>query len=452
MVVINYPYIPENITVHLGPPNSAAENVTVPFVEYIKNAASSEVYPTWPENALRANIYAIVTFALNRIYTEWYRSRGYDFDITSTTQYDQAFVPNRDIFENIGNLVDSLFNSYVVRQGSIDPFFTQFCNGTTSTCEGLSQWGTVNLAEQGYSPYEILQYYYGPNINIVRDAPVLPLAESYPGVALRLGDAGNDVKLLQLWLNRIAQNYPALPHIAPADGIFRPSTEAAVRGFQEIFYMPVTGVVDQATWYRIKRYYIAVKRLGELTSEGVSQEEATLLFPGVLAAGEQGDIVQVAQYYLNVLAAFNPALPSPPLNGDFGSETVRAVETFQQLYGLPVTGVIDRPTWNQMVSSYQGILASLPPNFNAVKAKIYPGYLLSEGIANDDVRDLQSYLAVIGEYLPQFPPITVDGVFGPETRDAVYAIQNAYGLQVNGAVGPVTWNEIAMLYDSLVAP
>ena len=161
--------IPQNITVHLGPPSSSAENITVPFVDYIKNVASSEIYPNWPENALRANIYAITTYALNRIYSEWYPSRGYDFDITNSTAFDQAYVPDRDIFENISVLVDELFNDYVVRQGTVNPLFTQFCNGTTSTCNGLSQWGTVNLANEGLTPYEILQRYYGNDINIIRE-------------------------------------------------------------------------------------------------------------------------------------------------------------------------------------------------------------------------------------------------------------------------------------------
>lgn len=176
------PFIPETITVHLGTPTSNAENVTVNFPDYIKNVASSEIFPTWPENSLRANIYAIVTFALNRIYTEWYRAKGYDFDITNTTQYDQKFINGREIFENISQITDELFKNYVVRQGSIEPLFTQFCNGTTVTCSGLSQWGTVGLAEQGYTPYEILQYYYGNDINIVTDAVVKTNTPSYPGI------------------------------------------------------------------------------------------------------------------------------------------------------------------------------------------------------------------------------------------------------------------------------
>ena len=161
---IDRPVIPETITVHLGAPDQAAENVTIPFAEYIKNVASSEIYPTWPEAAIRANILAQISFALNRIYTEHYPSQGYDFDITNNTQYDQNFVRNRDIFENISQIVDDIFNDYVVRQGSIEPLFTQYCNGTTSTCDGLSQWGTVDLADQGLIPYEILQYYFGDDI------------------------------------------------------------------------------------------------------------------------------------------------------------------------------------------------------------------------------------------------------------------------------------------------
>ena len=229
------PFIPETITVHLGYPDSDAPNVTVGFASYVKNVASSEVYPTWNENALRANIYVIVSFALNRIYTEWYRSRGYDFDITATTQFDQKFINGREYFENISYLVDELFNDYVRRQGRVEPLFTAFCNGTTSTCEGLSQWGTQALAERGYTPYEILQYYYGEDIDIVKNAPVQTAMPSYPGIELKNGAFGNDVKFVQVWLNRISRNYPAIPKIPAADGIFDTATEEAVRKFQQVF-------------------------------------------------------------------------------------------------------------------------------------------------------------------------------------------------------------------------
>ena len=269
------PFIPETITVHLGTPDSNAPNVTVDFPSYIKNVASSEIFPTWPENSLRANIYVITTFALNRIYTEWYRSRGYDFDITSTTQYDQKFINGREYFENISYLVEELFNDYVRRQGSIEPLFTAFCNGTTTTCDGLSQWGTVTLANRGMTPFEILQYYYGNDIEIVKDAPIRTAMLSYPGVELSLGIEGNEVKSLQRYLNRISRNYPAIPKIPEIDGIFGVATENAVKKFQEIFGLEETGVVNLSTWNKITYIYTSVKHIAELDSEGVRFDEIT---------------------------------------------------------------------------------------------------------------------------------------------------------------------------------
>ena len=178
------PFIPQTITVHLGPPDSNAANVTVPFSDYVKNVASSEIYPTWDEAALRANIYAIVSFALNRVYTEFYRSRGYDFDITSSTAIDQFYVNGRSYFENVARIVDELFNDYLRRPGFVEPLAAKFCNGTTVTCEGLSQWGSQNLASQGYTSTQILRSYYG-NVEIVNNAPIRGITSSYPGAPLR---------------------------------------------------------------------------------------------------------------------------------------------------------------------------------------------------------------------------------------------------------------------------
>lgn len=215
------PYIPRTITVHLGPPDSNAANVTVPFSDYVKNVASSEIYPTWDESALRANILAIISFALNRVYTEFYRSRGYDFDITNSTAYDQAFVNGRGFFDNISRLVDELLTSYLRRPGFVEPLAAKFCNGTTVTCDGLSQWGSQNLARQGYSAPEILNSYYG-NVEIVPNAPVRSPSPSYPGTPLRRGSQGSDVTVIQVALNRIAQNYPAIPRLDSGGRDFRP--------------------------------------------------------------------------------------------------------------------------------------------------------------------------------------------------------------------------------------
>lgn len=450
MTEVRYPIIPEFITVHLGPPGSQAENVTVPFIDYVKNVASSEIYPTWPESALRANIYAIISYALNRVYTEYYPSRGYNFDITNSTQFDQAFVRDREIYENISYIVDDIFNDYIVRQGTIQPLFAAFCNGTTSVCDGLSQWGTVALANEGRTPYSILQNYYGPDINIVENAPVGFTEESYPGVPLRVGDAGNNVKIIQTQLNRIAQNYPAIPKIQNTDGIFTLATEDAVRKFQQIFNLPQTGEVDKSTWYKIKQYYNGVKRLAELASEGISLAEATVPFSEELSEGMSGVPTRTVQYYLSIIAYFNGNLEPVPLTGYFDAATVAAVERFQGFYGLPVTGIVDNATWNTITRIYTETVSSLPAGYQGQNAKLYPGYFLSLGMRNESVTDLQTYLNLIGRNIPEVPEIPVTGYYGEQTQNAVSEFQRLYGIPVSGAVGPVTWYQIAREYDALV--
>ena len=450
MAEILTPVIPQNITVHLGSPDANAKNVTVSFVDYIKNVASSEIYPTWPEAALRANIYAIISYALNRIYTEWYPSRGYNFDITNSTAFDQAFVPDREIFENIGQIVDDIFNDYVVRQGEIQPLFTQFCNGTTSRCNGLSQWGTVDLARSGLTPYKILQNYYGQDIGIVENAPVADVAESYPGVPLRIGDSGNNVKIIQTELNRIARNYPAIPKISEENGIFGIDTQNAVQKFQQIFGLTPTGEVDKPTWYKIKQYYVGVKGLSELVGEGVTISEAQIPFSTQLREGSQGVGVKTVQYYLNILAYFNSNLTAPPLDGVYGAATTNAVRIFQSFYGLPVTGVVNTATWNVLNRIYSETVEFLPEGYTGGFAKLYPGYLLSEGMSGENVRDLQSYLSLISQNLAAIPSVAVTGYFGEQTRAAVTAFQEAFGINPTGAVGAVTWNTIAKQYDFLI--
>lgn len=444
------PVIPENITVHLGAPTSQAQNVTVPFADYIKNVASSEIYPTWPENALRANIYAIISFVLNRVYTEWYPSRGYDFDITNTTQFDQAFVPDREIFENISQIVDEIFNDYVIRQGNVQPLFTTFCNGTTSTCSGLSQWGTVNLAEQGRTPFQILQNFYGNDIGIVENAPVSDDVESYPGVPLRIGDAGNNVDIIQTQLNRISQNYPAIPKITDAEGIFGVSTEDAVREFQKIFNLSQTGVVDKSTWYRIKQYYNGVKGLAELSSEGISISEAAVPFTDELSEGISGIPVTTLQYYLSILAYFNGALSPVIRSGYYGPETVQAVERFQTFYNLPVTGVVDQNTWNVISQAYIDTVSALPSGYSGENAKLYPGYFLTRGMRSEDVRDLQTYIDLIGQNINEIPTLPQTGFYGEQTENAVRIFQRLFGITESGAVGPVTWATIAQQYDYFI--
>ena len=348
------PFVPESITVHLGSPGAQAANVTVPFSDYVKNVASSEIYPTWEESALRANILAIVSFALNRVYTEFYRSRGYDFEITSSTAIDQAFVNGRSFFENISRLVDELFNDYLRRPGFVEPLAAKFCNGTTVTCEGLSQWGSQNLALQGLSSVEILRSYYG-NFEIVNNAPIRTLSPSYPGTPLRRGSTGPNVVVVQVSLNRISQNYPAIPKLASVDGIFGSRTEASVRAFQRIFGLDVDGVVGKATWYALVRLYTAVTRLSELRSLGQQFYSINWQYPDPISQGDRGDKVRHLQYMLAVLAEYIDEIPSVAVDGIFGPRTAEAVRAAQRFFGLPITGAVDAQTWDEIYDQFSGI-------------------------------------------------------------------------------------------------
>lgn len=348
------PYVPQEITVHLGSPSSNAANVTVPFSDYVKNVASSEIYPTWDESALRANILAIVSFALNRVYTEFYRSRGYDFEITNNTAYDQAFVNGRNYFDNISRLVDELFNDYLRRPGFVEPLAARFCNGTTVTCEGLSQWGSQNLAQQGYSFDQILRTYYG-NVEIVPNAPIRGIRSSYPGSPLRQGSSGPSVVVVQVALNRIAQDYPAIPKISNVDGIYGSRTEASVRAFQQIFNLTPDGIVGPATWYSIVRLYTAVTNLSELRSEGQQFYAINWAPPTALQIGSTGDKVKFLQYMLSVLSEYISSIPPVAIDGVYGQGTRAAVLAFQRRYGLPETGTVGETTWDTLYDQYSGI-------------------------------------------------------------------------------------------------
>ena len=348
------PYVPERITVHLGSPSSSAENVTVSFSDYVKNVASSEIYPTWNESALRANILAIVSFALNRIYTEFYRSRGYDFDITNSTAFDQYFVKGRSFFDNISRIVDELFNDYLRRPGFVEPLAAKFCNGTTVTCEGLSQWGSQNLALQGYNSDQIIRSYYG-DVETVRNAPVRGYASSYPGTPLRTGSTGPNVVVIQTALNRISQSYPAIPKIPTVDGIYGSRTEAAVRKFQQIFNLQVDGIVGKSTWYAIVRLYTAVTRLAELRSQGQQFYSISWSPPGGLQPGDSGEKVRLLQYMLSVLSNYISSIPPVTVDGIYGSATRAAVLAVQRRFGLAETGTVGVQTWDAIYDQFSGI-------------------------------------------------------------------------------------------------
>ena len=445
----NTPIIPEYITVHLGAPDSNAENVTVPFSDYIKNVASSEIFPTWPESALRANIYAQISYALNRYYTQYYRARGYNFDITNSTAIDQSFVYGRDFFENISRIVDELFNDYVIRNGSVEPLYTAYCDGVEIDCPGLKQWGTVDLANQGYTPYEILQYYYGDDISIVQNAPVENINQPLPERDLTLGAVGNDVQQVQIRLNRISKNYSGIPKIYPVDGVFDVSTENSVKEFQRAFDLTPDGIVGKATWYAIQRVYNAVKRLNDLESEGIRLDEINNLFLTNLSLGDTGSEVYELQYLLSFIGSYEQEIPVIATDGIFGDGTADAVRAFQRLYGLSETGEVGFPTWEQLYRAYRGILETLPQGFFDSTTLPYPGTVLRFGSSGPYVEALQTYLNFIGNTYPEIPKITVDGDYGASTENAVRAYERVKGLNQSGIVSSRLWSSIASDYRDL---
>lgn len=429
------PYIPETITVHLGTPDAQAENVSVSFRDYIKNVASSEIYPTWEDAALRANILAQISYALNRIYVQYYRNRGYDFDITASPAFDQKYIQGRDIFENISVLVDEILQSYIRRAGTIEPLASSFCNGTTVTCPGLSQWGSQRLAQQGYGYFEILQYYYGEDIELVTNVPIRGLSPSYPGVPLRLGSAGEAVLQIQGALNRISRNYPAIPKITPLDGLFGPGTEVAVMEFQRIFNLTPDGIVGSATWYQILSIYVAVTRLVELNSEGQRFLLSSYNLPSVLSLGSSGSYVTRLQYMLNVLAEFIPEIPTVQTDGRYGTGTRDQVLAFQRFAGLSPSGIVGKATWDSIVNRFDGIDQTVLQN-----RYLFPQ---NEGAAVETIADAQRALQALAPVFAAPPRIT--GVMDRSTSRAVAKLQTQLGTQPTGQLTPEVKKHLSTL-------
>lgn len=435
--------IPNPITVHLGAPASSASNVQVSFPDYVKNVASSEIYPTWPDAALRANIYAIITFALNRVFTEWYRSRGYNYDITNSTAYDQYFIYGRPIYESISRIVDEIFNEYVRRRGQDSPYFTSFCNGTTATCQGLSQWGTVTLADQGQSPIQILRSYYPKDIEIAETNIITGVLSSYPGTPLQTGSRGLNVQTIQTYLNRIRQNYPAIPIITDEAGVFGASTKAAVTKFQSIFNLAADGIVGKSTWYKISSLYAGITRLAELDSEGTSLGIGTVPPDSVLRQGSLGPDVITLQYLLNVISEYYPGIPAPSQNGSFDAGTRESVIAFQQMMGLDPDGIVGALTWRALYDIYLGIEQNVPlpgPGTDTIEYVVRQGdtlWLLSRryGTTVDAIKRLNGLtgdLLNIGQIL-RIPSSQVNPYFEYTVRqgDTLWLLSRRYGTTVD---------------------
>lgn len=436
--------IPEYVTVHLGRPTANADNVTVRFPDYIKNVCCSEIYPTWPDQAIRANIYCQISLVLNRIFTEWYRSRGYSYDITNSTSYDQYFVYGRNIFDNISRIVDEMFDVYIRKGNFFEPFYAEYCNGTTATCPGLKQWGTVTLANEGYSALGMLRYYYGSSVSLYVAPIVSGTPQSYPGQPLRRGSRGNYVATIQTQLLRIRRDYPLIPDIGAVDGVFGSATEAAVRYFQSIFALAADGVVGKATWYKISYIYAAVTKLAELGSEGILSENVPSPLPtAVLRRGSSGSFVTLAQFMLNIAAEFYSEIYPIAMDGIFGSATYSAVVSFQRLRGISADGVIGPNTWRELYDVYYSCMEALNPDPQ------YPGYLLRQGSTGSSVSLIQRSLNVISDYITAIPKLTIDGIYGSGTTQAVRIFQQLFGLTVDGITGRLTWNRIIGVYNIL---
>lgn len=439
---IGPPTIPTSITIHLGAPDENAEEIHIPFIDYIKNVASSELFPSWPEEALRCNILAQISFTLNRIYNEYYKSKGYSFDITSLPTYDQTFKKGRDIYDNIGKIVDEIFNNYLTKKNHMEPFFASYCDGKKKLCEGLSQWGSVTLAEQGKTPLEILKHYYGSDITIIQNAKVMDPITSYPGVPLKIGDVSEHVRIIKRELNQIALNYPELSTFKEIHEYFDVVLENAIKKFQEIFDLTITGEVDKATWYKIKYLYNATKKLSDLYTEGVSKEDIEMKFGLELKKQDTGFHVQGLHYFLSVIAYFDEKIPFLPVNSIYDENTEKMVLAFQKEYHLKETGIVDVTTWNKMKEVYFEVLSHLPKEVLEYKDEIYPGISLSLGMRKEEVRTLQQFLKEIGEKDKTFPQVDVLGCFDKKTEEAVKEIQKEYQLSITGRVGPIEWKYI----------
>ena len=442
--------IPESVTVHLGRPDASRQNVTVPFRTYLKSVAASEIYPTWPENALRANIHAQISFVLNRIYTEWYRSRGYNFDITNSTSFDQKYIHNRATFDSTDRIVDEIFNTYVTRSFSREPYFTEYCDGKQVSCNGLKQWGTVDLANQGMTPLQILQYYYGDYIQINETNNIANVSTSYPGSPLRRGSTGQNVEILQAQLNRISDNYPAIPKLT-VDGIFGRNMENAVKIFQRTFRLTRDGVVGKSTWYRISYIYVAVKKLAELTSEGETLEPGS--YPGrPVRQGDRGLNVSIVQFYITQSAGYVPTVSAVDIDGVFGSGTRQQVINFQRYYNLTPDGIVGSATWEKMYRLYQSIRDGVStPEETPPAGRTYPGVPLRRGSSGSNVVQIQQWLAALAQVYREIPTLAVDGRFGAGTERSVRAFQTKFGLASDGIVGRQTWNRLYSVWQDRVA-
>ena len=414
---------------------------------------ASEVYPTWPEQALRANIHCQISLALNRIYTEWYPSKGYTFNITNSTSYDQYYVHGRTVFDVMVRLTDDIFNTYIRKTGTVNPYYAEYCDGKSVTCPGLKQWGTVTLANQGRSALSILKYYYGSNIEIIRTNNIQSIPQSYPGSPLRQGSTGAAVFTLQRQLNRITKDYPFLG-LLTVDGIFGRKMTETVKKFQKQFNLTADGVVGRSTWYKISYIYVSVKDLAELTSEGETfsgtlPDSSWNFGSSVLKQGSTGSEVEQVQFWLSTLAQYESSIPSVTVDGVYGSGTAAAVRAFQRLYGLTVDGIVGRKTWDSLYGKASALRSSGP--VVTLKRLPYPGTPLTVGTDSSAVLYYTLLLQRIAYYFSSVEAPPLADRYTDETAAATRSAQELLDLPETGIADADTWTAAEALSLQLAA-
>ena len=442
--------IPQEITVHLGLPDTKAFNYTLPFGDYIKSVSACLFVPTWPDTALQAHIFTILTFTLSRVYSNYYPAQGYPFDITNTPDADQPFCQQKDIPASIAKLVDALLHSCICCEGKLLPKMSYFSDGH----HDLPNKESRSLAEDGYSPSSILSYYFGEGTELNRNissyalAPGGTLSEEYPGI-LRRGCTGPSVKNLQIRLNRVGRNFPLIPCIPACDGIFGPYTESAVKGFQEIFLLSGDGIVNPGTWNKLADIYQSVKSFSFISIHEFQRRGHSFQFPGVLAPGAAGEPVKLLQFFLSSISLGDPMVVSTEMTGVFDEKTRLSSESFQLRYDIPATGIVDSLTWEKIYQVYSNQKQCFPSAFLSSSMSSYPGYALLPGMKGAAVRILQNYLSALEEHYPILPSILPSGQYGGKTKAAVTLLQKKFGLAATGTVSAETWELILQLYDDV---
>lgn len=446
--------IPEFITVNIGDLNKCDEIITIPFIDYIKNVACSSIYPTWRDDAIRANVYAIVSFTLNRIYSDWYRSKGYGFEITSNENIDQMFVKGRNLFRNICNIVDECFNNCIKFEGFNQPILAR-CVNLNENNKNLSRWGSFDLAEKGFSSIDILKRYYGEDISIYEVPNIGGVFKPYGGTELSKGSSGYDVKIIQKQLNEISKKYKGISRILEEDGIFGDYTERAVKDFQTIFGINVDGIVGKITWNRISLVYSLIKKIFGDVNE-IEEEEQGFR---ELKIGDKGNDVLNVQKSLNYIFSEYKFLPKLKEDGYYGKETRKAVELFQQLFGLIVDGIVGKNTYDrieyvkknmrflnvflksQINNKFKDIDFE-KRNYGNLEDILLP---LKKGDVGENVKILQRELNKLSNYYGFIEKISEDGIFGNKTQESLINFQKKFALRVDGIFGKESLNKLLIL-------